>query len=114
MGPFGVLGELWLPSPAADGLHLERMARYLTRPPIAVGTVKLTPEGLVLISTPPDPHTGDRERRSWIPLDFIHAVTSQIPDRGQHCVRYLGAYANRIRRKHVGRQPVRPPPLIRR
>ena len=40
------------------------------------------------------------------PLDFIHAVTSQIPDRGQDCVRYLGAYANRIRRKHVGRQPV--------
>ena len=79
--------------PAADGLHLERMARYLTRPPIAVGTVKLTPEGSVLISAPPDPHTGDREK-ILDPIDFIHAVTSQIPDRGQHCVRYLGAYAN--------------------
>jgi Putative transposase len=93
------------PIPAADGLHLERMARYLTRAPIAVGNVKLTPEGSVLISTPPDPHTGDREK-ILDPLDFIHAITSQIPDRGQHCVRYLGAYANRIRRKHVARQPV--------
>src|SRR2546426_10836692 len=25
------------------------------------------------------------------PLDWIHAVTAHIPDRGQHCVRYFGA-----------------------
>lgn len=31
-------------------------------------------------------------------LDWVHAVTTQIPDPRQHLVRYQGAYANRVRR----------------
>jgi hypothetical protein len=48
------------------------MARYLTRPPLAMGSVSLTPEGTVLVTTPPDPRTGD-EATILDPLDFIHA-----------------------------------------
>jgi len=32
------------------------------------------------------------------PLDWVHAITTQIPDPRQHMVRYQGAYANRVRR----------------
>jgi hypothetical protein len=31
-------------------------------------------------------------------LDWVHAVTRQIPDSRQHMVRYQGAYANRVRK----------------
>jgi hypothetical protein len=64
-----------------------------------MGSVSLTPEGRVLVTTPPDPKTGD-EATILDPLDFIHAVTTQIPDPGQHMTRYLGAYANCLRGRH--------------
>ena len=53
-------------------------------------------EGRIRLATPPDPSTGATER-ILDPLDWIHAVTSQIPDRGKHAVRRYGAYANRVR-----------------
>jgi hypothetical protein len=77
---------------------LEWMARYPMRPPLAMGSVYLTPEGLVLVTTPPDPRTGN-DVRILDPVDFIHAVTSRIPDDGQPMTRYLGACANRLRAK---------------
>ncbi len=40
-------------------------------------------------------------------LDWVHAITTQIPDARRHMVRYCGAYANRARRLYrVGDQPV--------
>ena len=68
-----------------------------------MGSVSLTPEGRVLVTTPPDPRTGE-EVKVLDPLDFVHAVTNQIPDAGSHTIRYLGAYANCIRKRHVVRQ----------
>lgn len=47
--------------------------------------------------TPPDPSTG-RDHKHFDALDWIHAITTQIPDARQHMVRYYGAYANRARR----------------
>ena len=93
--------SIWLgPAiPADDGDQLERMARYLTRPPIAMGSVMLTPEGQVLISTPPDPRTGE-SIKILDPLEWIQAITSQIPDPRQHVALYYGAYANRARAKY--------------
>src|SRR5881296_3230266 len=59
------------------------------------------------ITTPPDPRTGATVRL-FDPLDWIHAVTAHIPDRGQHQVRYYGALSNRARaralRNGVARQ----------
>jgi hypothetical protein len=99
------------PMPPEDPDRLERMARYLTRPPIAVGSVHITPEGQVLISTPPDPRTGE-SAKILDPLEWVHAVTTQIPDKHQHLTRFYGAYANRNRKRyrvHEESPPV--PPL---
>ena len=94
---FSVHGEqLVMP----DERHrLERLARYLTRPPVSVGSVHLTDDGRVVVETPPDPRSGERLKTLDM-LDWIHAVTSQIPDPGHHVTRYYGRYANRVRGLH--------------
>jgi hypothetical protein len=76
--------------------RLERLARYLTRAPVRIDAVEQHDQGHIRISTPPDPATGATER-ILDPLDWIHAVTTQIPDRGKHAVRYYGHYANKVR-----------------
>ena len=76
---------------------VERVGRYLTRAPVALGKVHPQRDGRVKLLTPRDPKTG-RDHRYFDPLDWVHAVTTQIPDPRQHMVRYYGAYANRARR----------------
>jgi hypothetical protein len=62
-------------------------AKGLPRRPIEIAD-----EGRVRITTPPDPRSGSTEF-ALDPPEWIHAITSQIPDRRQHVVRYYGAYA---------------------
>src|SRR5205823_5081494 len=62
-------------------------------PPLAADSIRRH-EGSIEITTRPDPRTGSTHRL-FDPLDWIHAVTADIPDRGRHCVRYYGALANR-------------------
>jgi hypothetical protein len=76
--------------------RVERLARYLLRAPVRLDTISWTPGGPVHIRTPPDPRSG-RTSITLDPLDWIHAVTTQIPDPRQHAVRYYGAYSNRSR-----------------
>jgi hypothetical protein len=90
------------PAPQVEPQTLCRAAslalgpRGLTRPPIAIGSVHLTPDGQVLVSTPPDPRTGE-SAKILDPLEWIHAITTQIPDAHCHLTRFYGAYANRNR-----------------
>ena len=72
--------------PPAEKDRLEQLARYLTRAPLRLDAVVEDNEGRIRLATPPDPSTGATER-ILDPLDWIHAVTSQIPDRGKHAVR---------------------------
>ena len=61
-----------------------------------MGSVHLTDSGRVMVETPPDPRTGESIKRLDV-LDWIHAITSQIPDARSHVTRYYGRYANRVR-----------------
>ncbi len=85
-----------------EGERLERLARYVTRPPLAVGLVEETGEGRIRVRTPPDPRTGTTEVE-LDPEEFLHALGRQVPDPGQHMVRYYGLYANRSRREWQAR-----------
>jgi hypothetical protein len=90
---------------AGDLPRLERLARYIARGPLPLDRVRVE-GGQVLVTTPPDPRTGATEL-ALDPLDFVHAVTEQIPDPGQHLVRYYGWYASRTRgRRRAAHQPV--------
>ena len=75
---------------------LERMARYMTRTPVALAKVFHLKGGRVKLLTPRDRKTG-LDHRIFDPLDWIHAITTQIPDPRQHLTRYQGAYANAAR-----------------
>ena len=79
-----------------DHQAIERLARYVTRAPIRLDALRPLPTGQVAVHTPPDPRTGATELVLH-PLDWIHAITTQIPDRGQHLTRYYGYYACRTR-----------------
>ena len=80
-----------------DPEHLERLGRYIVRVPMPSKDVRLRSEGQVRVATPPDPRIGKTELM-LDPLDWIHAVTQQIPASRQHLARYCGAYANRKRK----------------
>ena len=72
---------------------IEKLAAYLTRAPIKLGSISETAEGRVSVTTMPHPLTGNTVLL-LDPLDWIHAICQQIPDRGQHLTRYYGAYSN--------------------
>ena len=63
-----------------------------------MGLVEEMGEGQVRVRTPPDPRTGETEV-VLDPVEFVHALARQVPDPGQHMVRYYGVYANRSRRQ---------------
>jgi len=48
------------------------------------------------LETPSDPRTGATSIE-LDPLEWIHRITSHIPDPGRHCQRFYGAYSNRGR-----------------
>jgi len=75
---------------------LESQARYITRPAIAMDSLKTRPDGSLVLQTPPDPRTGQTSI-ALDPLEWIHRITAHIPERGQHTRRSYGAYSNRSR-----------------
>jgi hypothetical protein len=77
--------------------RLARLARYMARAPLADARVREGRDGRLLVRTPLDPRTGATEV-AFGPLELIHALAQQIADKGQHVVRYYGAYANRARK----------------
>ena len=86
---------------AEDRARLEFLGRYVTRPALATDAVKLRADGRVEITTKPDPKTGSRSL-DLAPLDFVHAVVTQIPDARKHLVRYYGGYSHRMRLHGAG------------
>jgi transposase len=92
---FSVYGEQVVMPNEPD--RLERLARYLTRPPLPVASVSQHHDGRVCVKTPPDPNTGATDLL-LDPIDWVHRVCSQIPDPRLHLTRFYGAYANKVRR----------------
>lgn len=96
---FSVHGDrvVWPEETAA----MERLARYMLRAPVPLEAVECDGDK-VRVKTPADPRTGERNLM-LDPIDWIHAVTLQVPDPRLHMVRYYGLYANRSRRLWQGR-----------
>jgi len=84
------------PVAAAEIASLESQARYITRPALGMQALDKLNDGNLVLETPPDPRTG---ATSIVldPLEWIHRITSHIPDAGRHCQRFYGAYSNRSR-----------------
>ncbi len=81
---------------ADEPAKLERLARYIARAPFSLGKIHDTQDGRIRVQTPPDPRTGARDL-VLDALEFIHRVTTQIPDARRHLIRHYGAYSHRSR-----------------
>ena len=84
------------PVEAAALTSLESQARYITRPALAMDALQKLEDGNLALETPPDPRTG-ATAITLDPLEWIHRISSHIPDPGRHCQRLYGAYSNRAR-----------------
>jgi hypothetical protein len=84
------------PVAAAEVASLESQARYITRPVLAMDALENLNDGNLVLETPPDPRTGATSIE-LDPIEWIHRITSHIPDPGRHCQRFYGAYSNRAR-----------------
>jgi hypothetical protein len=90
------------PVEAAEITALESQARYITRPVLAMDALEQLNDGRLVLQTPPDPRTG-ATFMEMDPVEWIHRITSHIPDPGKHCQRFYGAYSNH------GRIPIAAP-----
>ena len=84
------------PVQAAEIASLESQAQYITRPILAMDALEKLADGRLVLETPPDPRTGATSIE-LDPLEWIHRITSHIPDPGPHCQRFYGACSNRGR-----------------
>jgi hypothetical protein len=91
------------PVDAAKMTSLEAQARYITRPALAMDALVKLEDGSLALETPPDPRTGATSME-LDPLEWIHRITSHIPDPGRHCQRFYGAYSNRRRISMAARE----------
>ena len=98
------------PVNAAETASMESQARYITRPVLAMDALHRLDDGRPAPETPPDPKTGATSITLG-PLEWIHRITSHIPDPGRHCQRFYGACSNRgpIRLGPAQPQPSPPP-----
>jgi len=100
---------------ADDATGRENLARYLIRAPFSAERITYNAaEGTVIYRTKNS--TGaNRNEVLFDPLDFIAAVTSHIPNRGEHLVQYYSYYSSvqrsRRRRQETEKQPLGPIPI---
>jgi len=84
------------PVEAAALASLESQGRYITRPALAMDALRKLEDGYLALETPPDPRTG-ATLLVLDPHEWIHRISTHIPDPGSHCQRFYGAYSNRGR-----------------
>ena len=69
------------PVNAAEIASIESQARYITRPALAMDALHRPDDGSLVVETPPDPKT-DATSITLDPLEWVHRITSHIPDPG--------------------------------
>ena len=73
-----------------------RLAGYMVHPPIALERLRYRPETsqVIYYSRQRGPCGDASPARIFSALDFLAALCTHIPDRGQQLVRYYGAWSN--------------------
>ena len=108
---FSVHTSVTVPPDDRDGL--ERLARYLLRPPVSLERLKVGEHALAIayaarIRPAHEPHATSE---AVDPKDFLARVVMHIPDPRRHVIRYYGAYSSvvRARRRHMAPALAGPP-----
>lgn len=90
-----------------DRKQLERLCRYLLRPPFAHDAVQALPDGRVRIHFMA-PWRGGVAHADMTPDKFIARLCALVPPPGFHMTRYFGVFANR----HHLRTRIIPPCVV--
>ena len=83
--------------PADDRPGALQLARYCARAPLALARITYDPDRrqvLVASDKADGPTAGTH---AFDPLDFLAQLLTHIPRKGEHLVRYYGAYSSRVR-----------------
>ncbi len=75
---------------------MKSQARYITRSVSAMDALFRLHDGSPVLQAPSDPRTG----AIFIeldPVEWIHCITSHVPEPGRHCQGFYSAYSNRGR-----------------
>jgi len=72
--------------------RLERLCRYITRPPVATERLSLTPQGLIRYAMK-TPWTNGTTHVLLEPLDFIARLAALVPKPRINLIRYHGLFA---------------------
>ena len=86
-----------------DGRAVERLARYIMRPPISLERIRWSGDDEVLYR-PKGGHDGRARQpgdpaEAFDPAEFLARVIMHVPEPRRHLVRYYGAYSNVSRGK---------------
>jgi len=86
-----------------DGPAVERLARYIMRPPVSFERIRWSGEGEVFYQ-PKGCHDGRARQpadpaETFDPAEFLARVIMHVPEPRRHLVRYYGAYSNVSRGK---------------
>jgi hypothetical protein len=93
-----------------DRKQLERICRYLLRPPFAHDAVTALPGGRVRVSFKA-PWRGGTAHADMDAHQFLARLCALVPPPGFHMTRYYGVFASHHRlREHVIPKPAAPPP----
>ena len=79
-----------------DGAGVERLARYLLRPPLSLERMRFDETGTVLYRRKAQSHFGCLEA-AFDPMDFLARLLMHIPQPRLHTVRYYGEYSSVVR-----------------
>jgi hypothetical protein len=98
---FSVHTTVTVPPDDRDGL--ERLARYLLRPPVSLERLRVDEEAKTLeyagrrrLGREPRSEPAERD-----PLDFLARVVMHIPEPRRHVIRYYGAYSSVVRARRA-------------
>ena len=77
---------------ASDRVGLERLCRYMGRPPVATGRVSVLPDGNVAYRVK-SPRSAAKTHRIMTPVEFIARLAALVPPPRHPLVRYHGVLA---------------------
>ncbi len=77
---------------ASDRVGLERICRYMGRPPVATGRVSVLPDGNVAYRVK-SPRSAAKTHRIMTPVEFIARLAALVPPPRHPLVRYHGVFA---------------------
>ena len=88
---------------------LENLAAYLIRSSFSQRRMEYLPQEAKVLYWSKD----GKDKKTYSALEWLAAMGTHVPDRGQQCVRYYGFYTNSTRGRLRKRQPATPSPPCR-